>query len=333
MRFNYPSSVLYFTIPMGLLGVSLNAQHLTEQLSLHNNVSLWILFYGWISFFVISAHYVLHFLGQHRTHLLQEWNHPSQCSLFPAITLTILLFILSLQVFVSPQSSAHRWLEVGYFLAVGLHLLLNWNLLTRWMFQDDITINHKQPSWFILLSGNFFIVIAGVHIIDLSWLPIWYEVLWLFFSATLLLWLSFTVSLFYRLMFEKPLLTHQRPSLFIFLAPPSLAVIASILLMQVNATTSIANQPLSPLTWVLYSFATVMFLLWLTLIRFFYNSGLSSNAWAYVYPLAAYGLATQYIAQALGSTFLLVFSVFILIVLIALIGLLSVWLVKQALRN
>ncbi len=335
MRLHYMPSILYFGMPMGLIGAGLNAQHLSELLDLHNDIASWLLFYGWLSLAIVGGHYIKNLLGGQRKNLQQEWQHPFTRSFFPAITLTLLLLILSLQPYFQRLEIDQAWLTSVYFVIVGLHFLLNIQLVNSWLFREDLQITHHKPTWFILLSGNFMVVIAGVQLVDLQALPGWYELLWLFFSMGLLLWLTFTVSLFYRLFFESPLQQNMRPSLFIFLAPPSLAVIASLMLTEdsiaISGVTSLAiSESLSPLIWILYSFATLMLSLWITLGRFFYQCGLSMAGWAYVYPLAAYGLATQYMAMQLNSSLLTVASVFIFIMTLILASLLSTWLVKQA---
>ena len=262
MRFHYLPSILYFGMPMGLIGAGLNAQHLIEFLGLHNDIALWILLYGWVSLVIVGSHYIKHLFGQMRQSLQQEWHDPFKRSFFPAVTLTLLLFIVSLKPYFDSQQFDQAWLATPYFIVVVLHSLLNLKLINSWLFRDDLQLLHHKPTWFILLSGNFMVVISGMQLVDMQEFPLWYEVLWLFFSMGLFLWSVFTVSLFYRLFFEAPLQKNMRPSLFIFLAPPSLAVIASLFLIENVATTStLSSISVSPITWVMYSFATLMLLL------------------------------------------------------------------------
>ncbi len=336
MRINYLPSILYFGMPMGLIGTGLNAQHLAVLLGLHNDIASWILFYGWISLAIVGSHYIKHLFGEVRTAMQQEWQDPFKRNFFPAITLTLLLLLLSLKPYFDALEVDQAWLSSGYFTIVTFHTILNIKLINNWLFSDDLYLRHHKPTWFVLLSGNFMVIISGVHLVDLQRFPVWNEVLWLFFSMGLFLWLVFTVSLFYRLLFTSPLQVTMRPSLFIFLAPPSLGVIASLLLTQdMTVSQSLASESLSvsPLTWVLYGFATLMLLLWVTLVRFFYQSGLSMAGWAYIYPMAAYGLATQYMAMQLNSSLLVIGSVSVFIFVLILISLLTVWLIKQSLQK
>ncbi|NPA72829.1 MAG: hypothetical protein GXO35_08385 [Gammaproteobacteria bacterium] len=328
MQFYYRPSILYFGMPMGLLGAGLNAQHLQEIFSLEYNFALGLLIYGWVSLWGVAIHYVSHLFGESRRGLLQEWLDPFKRSFFPAITLTMMLFILSLQSYASLISLDQTGLLFAYYVVVVFHGFLNLQVINLWLFREDVALNQHKPTWFILLSGNFVVVITGVQLSIISHSPLLYELLWLFFSAGLLLWLTFTTSLFYRLIFEQPLQRSFRPSLFIFLAPPSLGTIASLFIMEAEGAEISLGIPL--VTWGLYSFATVMLLVWITLSKFFIQSGTSMAGWSYVYPLAAYGLATQYLSVKLESLFLQYMSVVIFIGVLAFIALLTVWLIKQS---
>ena len=333
MNIRYNPSIINFGMPMGLIGAGVNAQHLTSMLSLHNDIASWILFYGWLSLAVVSIHYLLKIMGSTREGLLKEWLDPAELSFFPAVTLTFLLFILSMIPVFDFFKLEQHWLERFYFALVAVHAFLNIKIITRWLFQEHIQISHHQPSWYILLSGNFMVVIAGLEFIDIKAYPFWKEVLWLFFSTGLFLWLTFTTSLFYKLLFAEPLSKQARPSLFIFLAPPSLATISSLLLMDVTEGQYLIAESIHLISWILFSFASLMMLLWISSIRFFYQGGLSMLAWAYIYPLAAYGLACQYLAEKLGGGFFIILSIVILIVVMILIALLTVWILKQAFQK
>ena len=97
MRLSYFPSVGYFVLPMGLLGAGLNAQHLTTLLQLKYDFSIGLLLLGWVSYTVVMVHYIWHLVGKkNRERLIQEWYDPFRRSFLPAITLTSVLFILSI---------------------------------------------------------------------------------------------------------------------------------------------------------------------------------------------------------------------------------------------
>lgn len=348
MRLSYFPSVGYFVLPMGLLGAGLNAQHLTALLQLKYDFSMALLFLGWISYTVIMIHYIWHLVGRkNRQALIQEWYDPFRRSFLPAITLTSVLFILSIaQVLNINQSvsSASSDLSLHYssqflllillLFVAALHLLLNVFLINGWLFDEKLTLNQHKPTWYILLSGNFIIVIALNSEFIITTNSLLYELSMFFYAIGLFFWVVFSSTLFYRLIFNSKLQTQLRPSLFIFLAPSSLACVASILLSNnYMLTGSVHAQAIGIVTWLSFSFASTMLIAWLLSFKFFISSGLSMAGWSFVYPLAAYGLAAQYLAYAMQSTWLVVFSVIIFVSLVVFILLLSYWLIKLSMRS
>ncbi|MEA3406032.1 MAG: hypothetical protein U9R28_09875 [Pseudomonadota bacterium] len=282
----------------------------------------------WAVFVLVSIGFLTGLFTKNKINLHREWLNHFQISLFPSITLTALLVVVTLVYTLALPELTVNALMVVYFLIVAIHTLLNIYLINRWIFSPSVPIEHHKPTWFILLSGNFVVVISGLTLIEpfaiQHWL-IWPELLWLYFSGGLLLWFSFTVSLFYRLIFDSNIEIALRPSLFIFLAPPSLATVASILLLKPELILQPELQVAVPaLTWFLFSFASFMLIIWFLSIRYFIDSGLSVASWAYVYPLAAYGMAMQYIAQANNSELLMSLSMGIFLIVLFLIALLSI---------
>jgi len=331
MRLYFFPSILYFGMPMGLIGAGLNARHLMELFDLQNDISLTVLFYGWITFIVVSIHYILHlFRATLRDQLIEEWHDPFRRSFLPAITLTAIIFFMSIaQVLETYYFIDQAWLLSVVIIIAIIHLALNLFLLNGWFFDSKVQLNQHQPTWFILLSGNFVIVIALMSSFgtqNMKWL---YELSYFYFSIAVFLWIAFSTTLFYRLIFFSPLQVKLRPSLFIFLAPPSLACIASLFISDTYIQTgSMTVDSVGIITWISFSFATLMLLIWLMNYRFFYSSGLTVAGWSYVYPVAAYGLASQYLAQALNSQLLVIYSLIIFLILVGFILLLSVWFIK-----
>lgn len=323
-------------MPMGLIGAGLNAKHLTDLLNLQYNFSIELLAYGWLSFVIVMTHYVWNLIrSKNRNALKEEWYDPFRRSFLPAITLTTILFIISLaQVFEFNHFPNQYYLLIPLLIVATIHLLLNVFLVNGWLFDEKLTLNQHKPTWYILLSGNFIIVIALNSQFIVLKNSMLYELSMFFYAIGLFLWIVFSTTLFYRLIFNSRLQTQLRPSLFIFLAPSSLACVASIFLSESYINTGLMTpQVIGVVTWMSFGFASTMLIAWLFSFRFFMGSGLSMAGWSFVYPLAAYGLALQYLAQAFQSTILTSLSVVVFIALIVFIVLLSVWLIKVSVRS
>jgi len=331
-KFNlqFMPSILYFGLPMGLLGLAVNAQHLTSIFDIELNIALPFLILGWGSFIYLIVHYIFNILDPtKRETLKEEWHEPFKRSFLPAITLTALLMLLSLKEYFAIDSG--ELLPTLISITV-IHLFLNFFLINGWVFDNRVKIIHHKPTWFILTSGNFLIPITF-----LSWYRssgITYEVSMFFFASGMVLWLVFSTTVLFRLFFFNQVAKNFRPSLFIFLAPVSLACVASILFStHYIETGQVTKETVHIITWLSYSFASVMFLLWIAQLKWFISSGLSMAGWAYIYPIAAYGLATQYMALALQNSYLKLLSVFLFVICVVIITLLLGWLVKQMLNQ
>lgn len=324
LKISFTPTVINFGLPMGVLGAGVNASNL-ENLYISTGVTAILFLLGMVSFVLIGAHYLYHLTSTHsRRQLALEWGDAFKRSFLPAITLTAFLFIIAIRHFVEVPFEVMALL-IG-FISV-LQLLLNAYLLNGWIHNTNVKITDHKPTWFILISANFVASIAVMS--HLGGVPFAYEVGMFFFSVGLFLWIAFATSILYRLMFAAPMSDRLRPSLFIFLAPPSLACVASVHLSADYLHTG-QMASMSLITWLSYSFATLMFFLWLSQSRYFISSGVSMAGWSYVYPLAAYGLATQYVADITGSYMLIIFSLMILLAVLVLMMVLSRWLMYSA---
>lgn len=329
----YRPSVTHFAIPMGVMGLSINAAHLLEQF----DQPLWwihgLYHYAWLMLcvlLVVGFKYAI----TRRRRLLAELRHPEYASFLPSITLTTNLALLGYTILFPSAAQVADIIARLFIMVMVLHGYLNLYLLTRWFFKRDLSIHQHLPSWYILLSGNFVVSIVGMQLLPVDTVPAWFEILWMFFAIALFLWFSFTISLLYRLIFEAPMAKQLKPSLFIFLAPPSLGVLASIsLFSEFNAPVMSGEMAINLLTWLLFSFASLMLVVWMVSFRQFLESGLSIAAWAYVYPLSAYGLACQYLSNVLQWQWMMVFGVFVFIVTCTIVLLLSYDLLQTAINR
>lgn len=302
-------SITYFAMPMALLAMAMNIHHLQHLLHWRHDVARWVVAYGLLALLILSAVYFRHFFSRGREALIKEWCHPFQISFFPLMSISWLFTAYFLKVY------GGGWLAVPFFLIIMvLHGFLNLFLINRWLFDHQLTIDHMRPSWFVLLSGNFVVVLVGMRIDGFV------EWMWLFYAAALFMWLMFATLLLYRLIFVTPIEHQYRPSLFIFLAPPSLACVAGL---------SLFDSPWHLAIWGPYSFAFFMLLVWIISGKRFFRNGISMISWSYIFPLAAFGLANQVLYEHLHQPFFLWVAVAVLAGMVLLASLITAWLLKQ----
>lgn len=312
--------VPYFTIPMGILGLAVSFNFLEFHYPWLNSLTLLMMFWGSV---VLGLIVIANLITNEQpliSCMNQQWDQAHFSSVFPSITLTLLLMTMGISLVL-------KWQIFWVFsLLATLHFLLFYFLVIRWMWRDEIAFADLNPTWFIVLSGNFIVVNVAYETLILSDSPLLYEILWGFFASALLFWFVLVFNLFLRLFFHAPLPPSLVPVLFIFMAPPSLAVIAGLHLMP----------SLNLLIMAMFGFAWVVFIVWMLNLKRFIQSGFSLNAWAYIYPLAAFASANlavaeqiqaDHIAEAL-QRFSLILSLLTLFVMV----LLSVYSIKNIIR-
>lgn len=154
------------------------------------------------------------------------------------------------------------------------------------MHKNTFDIKHLNPAWFIPVVGNILVPIAGVHhgMLELSWF---------FFSIGLFFWPILTAIIFYRLIFHQSLPERLMPTLFIFIAPPAVA-----LLSWFNLTAAVGQ-----LGNIFYSIGVFFFVLLLSQLRIFLRLKSFLSWWAYSFPIAALTIATLLMAKESGKAF------------------------------
>lgn len=274
--FKFP--INYFAVPMGLLGLSSEMAHFVEistfelaKFSFIVNSVAWLVFTVAIGFFVKNL-----VTSQGRMFVLEQWRCPHSLIEFSIFSLTLILFLYSIHSYLPIKVA-----EFSFYILLIFHAFLNIEVFKRWQDEHYFVIENIKPILFVLLSGNFMVVIAGHRFLSSSTT----ELLWFYFSASLLFWLVFLVFVIYRLMFSTSFPKNLRPSLFIILSPPSLAIVAYQLLTEQNI--------LNTFTLVIFNFTLFIFIFLVIQYTYFKRAKLTMLGWAYIFPVASFGLAVQ----------------------------------------
>ena len=264
-----------FTMVMGLSGLSLSWTKLASLANwpIANDVALG---FGLLAacVFVLLSLGLLRKQFQAPEKILEEWHHPVKSSFFAAISVGMTL--LSAVLF--PYS--HIGAEILWFASAGVHLLAILAVLNAWVHRENLQASHACPVWFIPAVGNAVIPVCGVK---LGYL----ELSWFFFSVGLILWFVVLVVMMYRLIFIQPGLPERlKPTMAIFLAPPSVAFVSWMAL-----TNPLAEKALDPMGHVLIALALFFAAFLLTQFRFFYKLPFFMSWWAYSFPTASFATA------------------------------------------
>lgn len=274
--------VSFFASVMGITGLALAWQKAHLVLGVPAMIGRTIAALGLLVFLVVSVAYALKIL-RYREEVVAELHHPVKLSFFPAFSISLVLLSMA-ALEAAPPLARPLWL-VG----ASLHLMLTIYVLTQWIHQSHFTIQHSTPAWFIPVVGNIIIPIAGARLG-------YTEASWLFFSIGLVFWIVLKSIVFNRIIFHDPLPSKLLPTLFIFIAPPSVGFVAYL---QLN------GGELNDFARVLYFVAAFLTLLLLTQFRRFLRIEFFLSWWAYSFPLASFASATQAYFALTGKPFFL----------------------------
>jgi len=274
---NFPVS--WFAVIMGLSGFSIAWSRAEHILQLPLAISP-VLLGGTIALFsTFSLFYFLKII-RYGNEVRAEIKHPVKIAFLPTYSISLLLLSIAL-LQGSPAISFWLWI-----FGTSIHFLFTLYVLSSWIHQNTYEIKHLNPAWFIPVVGNILVPIAGVHHAAV-------EISWFFFSVGLFFWPVLTAIIFYRLIFHQSLPERFIPTLFIFIAPPSVACIS-----WYNLTGTIGTVGM-----ILYCIALFFFILVLVQAQYFLRIKFYLSWWAYSFPIAALTIATLLMAKETGRSF------------------------------
>jgi tellurite resistance protein len=207
--------------------------------------------------------------------VMEEWNHPVKSSFFGAISVGICL--LAAVAFPYSEQVA----QVVWVIGATFHLFAMLAVLNAWVHRENLQAAHACPVWFIPAVGNVVVPLAGVKLGFI-------EVSWMFFSVGLIFWVVLLSLVMYRLMFVQPPLPDRlKPTIAIFLAPPTVAFSSWVALTKLTP-----DQVLDPFGHILMGIAFFFTFFLITQFTRFAKLPFFMSWWAYSFPSAAMTVAT-----------------------------------------
>ncbi|NVK20229.1 MAG: C4-dicarboxylate ABC transporter [Methylocystaceae bacterium] len=280
------SSLQFFPIPMfatamGLSGLTI-ATHKLSWIFGENTGDLifHILAYLTLGVYIaVLAAYTIKSLRYPQA-VLADWSHPIKISFFPAASISLLL--LGVVFFtIDKDVSFFLWATGGFF-----QFFLSMAIINSWIDHPRYEINHSTPAWFIPVVGNIIVPVVGVEHAP-------HEISWFFFAWGMLFWIILLTLIMNRLMFHGALAQKLLPTLFIFLAPPSIGFVSYVKL----------TGGLDSFGKILYYLAAFFFFLLVSRIHRMMRLKFSMASWAFTFPLAAFTIATHLMGTLTGHAF------------------------------
>ena len=266
--------------------------------------------------------------------ILKEWRHSSLIQFYSTVSIAAAICatgLLNIPISFIPKSTAYALAVVFWWIAcfVGIFFIF----LTPYKI---ITGNHAEPRralgfWFLPPVGLFVLVFAGnflaMHMKSMDYL----RALLLFNTLVLGVAIAVTVIIFTIFMFRGLFYNFPRkdvaPSFMIGVAPVGVSIIAinTILPVIKKAGISIVDLAiLSPLVKIvsllLWGFGLWWFIVAIAVIvTYFIKQGipLTLGYWAFIFPPAAYVIASLIIAKALNLIFIKDIAIVLTVLLVA----------------
>lgn len=224
-----------------------------------------------------------------------EITHQVKINFLSALPIGALIIITFLGAF-NNDESLRLALKIAFYVSAFLQLILSIYVINFW-FLNAMKKHLLSPAWFIPIVGNLIVPLAG-HSAKIN--P---EFSLFFFAIGCFFWLILTALITSRLIFEESLDSKFLPTLFIFIAPPSIFVVDFVALFGTH----------SELSLVMYFIALFFMLLMLSLSKVFTRLNFALSWWAFTFPLCAFGIASFEIFIAFKSVFYMFFGFFGLI--------------------
>lgn len=258
---NFP--IMFYAVVMGLGGLCVAYESLNKLLKLSQSVGFVLNAFTSLVFVFISFIYIIKII-KFPNEVRAELNHPIKINFFAAFAISLLL----LAIVFKNNASAHFGL---FYTGLVAQTFMSFYVVASWI-NRNIEIKHSNPAWFIPIVGNL-LVITAAQGKD--------SYLWFYFSFALFFYIVLFSIIFYRILFCDQLPAKFMPTLFIFIAPPSVAFIDYIKL------TGNFNE----FSMFLLSLAIFFGILVLFMYKNFLKLKFFLSWWAFTFPTAALCIA------------------------------------------
>lgn len=258
---NFP--IMFYAVVMGLGGLCVAYESLNKLLKFSQSVGFVLNAFTSLVFAFISFIYLIKII-KFPNEVRAELNHPIKINFFAAFAISLLL----LAIVFKNNASAHFGL---FYTGLVAQTFMSFYVVASWI-NRNLEIKHSNPAWFIPIVGNL-LVITAAQGKD--------SYLWFYFSFALFFYIVLFSIIFYRILFCDQLPAKFMPTLFIFIAPPSVAFIDYIKL------TGNFNE----FSMFLLSLAIFFGILVLFMYKNFLKLKFFLSWWAFTFPTAALCIA------------------------------------------
>jgi tellurite resistance protein len=272
--------IMMFAIVMGLSGLTIAWQKAVEWLGTSHSLAMGLVWADTAVFAVIALVYLIK-TAVYPKAVANEWKHPVRINFFSAVSIVLLMLAII-------YKDAH-WKSLAYYLWVAgtvIHTFMTFYTISFWINRNQ-EIAHSNPAWFIPIVGNILVPVAGVGFAPTQFLMY-------YFSVGLFFWIVLLAIIMNRIIFHHQLAQKFVPTLFILLAPPSVAFIAYYKLYH----------QLDTFAYFLFDIAVFFTAMLAFMARNFFGLKFFISWWAFIFPVAAMAIASMLMMHLTGSVWM-----------------------------
>ncbi|ADG93488.1 C4-dicarboxylate transporter/malic acid transport protein [Arcobacter nitrofigilis DSM 7299] len=300
--------VTMFAIVMGLAGLSLVYGKAYEVLGINKIFYQILSYFTILIFFIILITYFRKMMNFHEE-VKEEFYHPIRINFFAAISIS---FILVSMLF----KPLNIQISLSLF-TVGtvLQLFFTFHTFIFWI-NASLNIHQSNPAWFIPIIGNLVIPIAGIDFLSNN-------VLMYFFSIGVFFWIIMFSIILNRIIFHDQFAQKFMPTLFILIAPPTVALLA-----YYNLTNS-----LDVFSIVLFNLGLFFTFLLFFMYKKFLKIKFFISWWAFTFPLASMTVSTLLIYSINKEIVYFYLSYFFIVSTTCIVGLVAINTLKHIVKK
>lgn len=315
--------IMFFASVMGIGGLTLVVSKTIRIFELEVNLSWLLTALSFFSVFLLCGISILYLakIIRHYPAFSKELKHPVRINFFSAVCVSLLIVLMLILHFIP------LWLAlIIFYISAFLQLILSLYVVRFW-FLHALEQKMANPAWFIPIVGNLIVPLAGMNLnAKMAWIP--FEILVFYFGVGSFFWILLNAALLIRLIFGEHLPQKLSPTLFIFIAPPSVFALDILLLFKDYA--SIAS--LYGIASASFSVALFFMLLMISLFGIFKELKFALSWWAFTFPTAAWTLCALELYSLGGSlfyAFLGIFGIVLSSIIVLIVGFCTLLAIKQ----
>ena len=300
--------VMMFAIVMGLSGLTIALQKIEHIIGGLGALAYLLAMIDSLVFLAVLFFYTLK-IFKYFDEVKKEFNHPVRINFFAASAISFLLISI---VYQEINTSIAFY---SFVIGAVMQTFFTFYTISFWI-NKNMQIEHSNPAWFIPIVGNILVPVAGADFVDVN-------LLMYYFSVGVFFWIILTSVLINRIIFHHQLAVKFVPTLFIFIAPPAVALIAYIRMFD---TFDIFAS-------MLYNLSIFFSFLLLFMIKNFVKLKFFISWWAFTFPLAAMSIASIVAYMKTSIMLYNYFAIFFLLVTVIVVFLVALRTIQHMLKK